>query len=101
MILTHTYGIWKDGTDEPIFRAVMDTQTQGTDLWTRGRGRSEWGELRECSTERHAFRNVRRMAGGNLLHDPGSSNALLCGSLGGGAGGKVGGGSIGGIYVYL
>ena len=26
-ILTHTYGIWKDGTDEPIFRAATEMQT--------------------------------------------------------------------------
>ena len=36
-ILTHTYGIQKDGTDEPICRAVMEMQTQTTDLWTQGR----------------------------------------------------------------
>ena len=26
-ILTHMYGIYKDGTDEPIYRAAMETQT--------------------------------------------------------------------------
>ena len=26
-ILTHTYGIYKDGTDEPIARAAVETQT--------------------------------------------------------------------------
>ena len=26
-ILTHEYGIWKDGTDEPICRAQMEIQT--------------------------------------------------------------------------
>ena len=31
----HTYGMWKDSTDEPICRAAMETQR--TDLWT-------WGE---------------------------------------------------------
>ena len=31
-ILTHVYGIQKDGTDEPICRAAMETQT---DLWTQ------------------------------------------------------------------
>ena len=30
----HTYGIQKDGTDEPIFRAEMEMQTQRTDEWT-------------------------------------------------------------------
>ena len=26
-ILTHIYGIWKDGTDGPTCRAAMETQT--------------------------------------------------------------------------
>ena len=33
-ILTHIYGIQKDGTDEPICRARMEIPTQRTDLWT-------------------------------------------------------------------
>ena len=33
-ILTHTYGIQKDGTDEPICRAAMEMQSQRTELWT-------------------------------------------------------------------
>ena len=32
-ILAH--GIWKDGTDELACRAVIEMQTQRTDLWTR------------------------------------------------------------------
>ena len=31
----HTYGIQKDGTDEPICRAAMEMQTQRTDLWAQ------------------------------------------------------------------
>ena len=34
-ILMHTYGICKDGTEEPIYRAATETQTQRTDLWTQ------------------------------------------------------------------
>ena len=30
--LTHIYEIQKDGPDEPICRAAMETQTQKTDL---------------------------------------------------------------------
>ena len=26
-VLMHTYGIWKDGTDEPIFGAAIQMQT--------------------------------------------------------------------------
>ena len=31
-VLTHIYGIYKDGTDEPIFR---ETQTLRIDSWTQ------------------------------------------------------------------
>ena len=41
-ILIHIYGIQKDGTDEFICRAVVEMQTQRTDLWTW-----EVGEERE------------------------------------------------------
>ena len=34
-ILTHIYGIQKDDTDEPIFRAAVEIQTQRTDFWTQ------------------------------------------------------------------
>ena len=34
-IVTYIYGIQKDGTDEPICRAVVETQTSRMDLWTR------------------------------------------------------------------
>ena len=37
-ILTHAYGIEKDGTVEHICRAAMEKQTQRTDLWTQGEG---------------------------------------------------------------
>ena len=40
LVLTHIYEIQKDGTDEPICRAAMETQTQTTDLWT------QWGKER-------------------------------------------------------
>ena len=38
-ILTHIYGIQKDGTDEFICRAAVEKQTWRTDLWTWGEGR--------------------------------------------------------------
>ena len=45
-ILTHIYGIQKNGTDEPICRAGIETQTWRTDEWTRqGKeqvGLTEW-----------------------------------------------------------
>ena len=38
-IPTHTYGIQKNGTEEFIYMAAMEKQTQKTDLWTLGEGR--------------------------------------------------------------
>ena len=38
-ILTHTYGIQKNGTEELIYREAMEKQTQRIDLWTWGGGR--------------------------------------------------------------
>ena len=40
-ILTHKHGIQKDGTEEFIYRATMEKQTQRIDLWTWGEGRWE------------------------------------------------------------
>ena len=36
--ITHIYGIQKDGTDESICRAAVETQTMRTELWTQRRG---------------------------------------------------------------
>ena len=38
-ILTHIYVIQKNGTEEFIYRAAMEKQTQRIDLWTWGEGR--------------------------------------------------------------
>ena len=40
-ILTHIYGIQKDGTEEFICGAAMEKQSQRTDLWTQGKGRRD------------------------------------------------------------
>ena len=42
-ILTHTYGIQKSGTEEPMCRAGMEVQTQGTGFRTQGAGEGEGG----------------------------------------------------------
>ena len=39
-ILMHIYRIQKNGTEEFIYRAIMEKQTQGIDLWP-------WGEERK------------------------------------------------------
>ena len=35
-ILTHKYGMYKNGTEEFIYRAAMEKQTQRIDLWKWG-----------------------------------------------------------------
>ena len=37
-ILTHTYGLQKNGTEEPLCRAEIEMQTQRIDLWIWGEG---------------------------------------------------------------
>ena len=41
-ILTHICGIQKNGTDEPVCKAEIETQMQRTNVWTP-RGESGWG----------------------------------------------------------
>ena len=45
-ILTHIYRIWKDGTDEPICRALMETDIGNGLTDTMSGGRRGWGEWR-------------------------------------------------------
>ena len=46
-ILMHTYGIQKDGNDDPICETAKETQIQRTDFWTRFWRRRGWDDLRE------------------------------------------------------
>ena len=51
----HICEIWKNGTDEPICKAEIDTQTQRTNIWTRRGESGTWDELgdwdrRGCNT---------------------------------------------------
>ena len=40
-ILTHICGIQKNGTDEPVCKAGIETQMQRTHIWTPG-GKAGW-----------------------------------------------------------
>ena len=46
-ILTHIYGIQKDGTEVFICRVAIETQTQRRDLWTQGEERKRRDAWRE------------------------------------------------------
>ena len=51
-ILTYIYGIQTHGTDEPICRAAMETQTLRTNLWTWGwEGGGQGGMYGESNME--------------------------------------------------
>ena len=62
-ILTHIYGIQKDGTDEPICRARMEIPTQRTDLWT-WKGEERVGQV-ERVARKHMQKYVKQIANGN------------------------------------
>ena len=51
-IVTHIYGIWKNGTDEPICRTGIEMQTSRTALWT------QWEKERVGRIERVALKHV-------------------------------------------
>ena len=66
-ILMHIYGIQKDSTDEPSFRAPMET---GTLL-----GEEEEGKMNgKGIVEAYTLPYVKQIASGNLLYDSGNSN---------------------------
>ena len=45
-ILTHIYGIQKDGNDNPVCKTAKETQMYSRTFGLRGRGRG-WDDLRE------------------------------------------------------
>ena len=52
--LTHIYKIQKDGgTEEPICRAAVETQSQRTDLW------AQWGKKRVGQIERVVLKHIQ------------------------------------------
>ena len=51
-ILTHVYGILKDGTDNTIYRTEKETQMYRTDFWTL------WEKARVGCFERTASKHV-------------------------------------------
>ena len=52
------HGIQKDGADEPICRAALETQTPRTDLWTWEEGRKERVEGMERLPWKHTHYHV-------------------------------------------
>ena len=46
-IKAYVWNLEKNGTDEPICRAGIETQMYRTDLWTKPEEERGWDELRE------------------------------------------------------
>ena len=68
-ILMHIHGIQKDNTDEPICKAVVEMQTQRTDLSTQGQGEErENGKDGESNMETYTLPYVKYITNGNLLY---------------------------------
>ena len=102
-ILMHICGIQKDGTDEPICRAAVETQMQRTNLWTwLGGGRKEKVGCVQRVTWKNTLPYVKQIADGNLLYDSGNSNRATVSTWRGGMGREMEGRfKREGIYVYL
>ena len=69
--LTHIYGIQKNGTDEHICRAAMETDIENK-LMDVKKGRRRWDEWREqCG---NIYTTVCIIACGNFMYESGNSN---------------------------
>ena len=64
-ILTHMYGIQKNGNEEFIYRAAMEKQTQRIDLWTWGEG-----EMYGKSNMETTFSSVQSLSRVRLFATP-------------------------------
>ena len=73
-ILTHIYGIFKDGNDDPICETAKETQIWRTDFWTlgEGEGRMIW----ENSIETCTLPYVKEITSPSSMHETGRSNPV-------------------------
>ena len=88
-ILLHTYGVQKNGTDEPICRAGIEMQAQRTDSGHSG-ARRGWDELREWHRRIHTAMCKTEPAGSCCI-GKGSSNQCSLTTQRGGMECEVGG----------
>ena len=68
-ILTHIYGIQKDGNDDPVCETAKETQMYRTDFWTLGEG--EGGMIWENGIETCILSCKKQIANLGLIHDTG------------------------------
>ena len=69
-ILTHTCGTQKNGTDEPVCRAEIETQMQRTNVWTpRGESGGGWGVTNwEIGIDIYTLICIKWITNKNLLY---------------------------------
>ena len=99
-ILSHIYRIQINGTEEFIYRATVEKQTQKIDLRTWER--EERVRCMERVTWKLTLLYVKQIANGNLLCDSGKSNRGTSPTQRGRMGREMGGSFKGeGLYIYL
>ena len=69
-ILTHIFGIWKSGPDEPISKAGIEMQTQ-RNRHVAPEGEGEGGMNWEHSVDIHTLPCVKQIVSGNLRYNTG------------------------------
>ena len=71
-MLMHICGIQKNGTDEPVCKAEIETQTQRTNVWTP-RGERGGGINWEIGIEIYTLIRIKWITNENLLYSTGNS----------------------------
>ena len=69
-ILTHIYGIQKDGNDNPVYETAKETQMYRTVFWTLV-GEGEGGMIWENGTETCIISYMKGIASPGSMHDTG------------------------------
>ena len=70
-ILTHICGIQKNGTDEPVCKAEIETQMQRTNIWTpRGEAEVGWGGMNwEIGIDTYTLICIKQITNKNMLYE--------------------------------
>ena len=68
-ILTHTYGIQKDGNDNPVCETAKETRMYRTGFWTLGEGKG--GMIWQNGIEICIISYMKRITGPGSMHDTG------------------------------
>ena len=97
-ILKPIFAIQKSGSEEFIYRAAMEKQTQRVDLWTWGEVGE--GEMYDRVTWKLTLPYEKQIANENLLYVSGNSNMGSVSTERGGKGERWEGGSKEGGYMY-